>query len=99
MSERIDQIAIRVIEIFLLRHELFLTGDYEVRDYGRHRVWEVSAWCNGIIQATDFWYVLSDYLDDYGQHCPACYRFQPYDVKVYPGAVGGTSNIYMSIYQ
>lgn len=99
MSERIDQIAIRVLEIFLLYHGFVLSGNCEIRDYGQHRVWEVSAVSDDIIQAQDFWCLLSNYLYDYNQNCSALYRFHSYDVKVYPGAVGGTSNIYVSIYQ
>lgn len=94
----IDGIAIRVLEIWLLGHGFILTGDYEVRDYGPHRIWTVSARWEGKISAEDFRLLLTDYLYDYNQPCTTFYQFQPYEVNVYPDAVGGTSIIYVSIY-
>lgn len=94
----IDGIAIRVLEIWLLIYGFKLSGDYEIMDYGPHRVWTVSACCEGQILAEDFWMLLTDYLHNSNQLYPAFCQFQPYEVNVYPDAVGGTSNIYVSIY-
>lgn len=96
--DRVDEIAIRVLEIWLLLQGFILIGDDEIRDYGPHRVWTVSARCDDIIQAGDFWPLLVRDISDHNKHS-TYFRFHPYDVKVYPSAVGGTSNIYASIFQ
>jgi hypothetical protein len=96
----IDQIAVRTLETWLLSKGFTLSGGFESKDHGPHRVWTVSA---HTFQALDSDKKLMDeltaYLEVHNQ-LPSAVKFQPYDVGTYASLTrNGGTYIYASIYQ
>jgi hypothetical protein len=99
----LDQIAVRVVESWLLLMGFQLAGGWDEsdincrREYGPHVIWTVSAFTPGVVDADFLAAEFSDYLSARNQ-LASCIKFQFYDIGIYPRVNGGTF-VYASICQ
>lgn len=98
MNNIVDEIAVHILNLFLLEQGLEPSGDSDIRDYGCHRIWTESA-CASF--DTDIEALKMDFDAFLSEHnsCLTAVKFGFYDCVVYPCSHCGGQHLYLSIYQ
>ena len=94
----INAIAERILALFFLSQNFNPYEDCEIKDYGYHRTWTVSA-CVPFETDIELLKIrFNEYLDRHNA-CLTTVKFGFYDCVSYPCSHCGGKHLYLSIYQ
>ncbi len=94
----VNEIAVRILTLFLLMCGFEPSDGCEIRDFGYHRVWTVSACVPFDTDIESLKIDFDAYLNEHNS-CPTAVKFGFYDCVVYPCNHCGGQHLYLSIYQ